>query len=72
MIEETTLNLRAPLKIHLEGPAVRHHRIALQDFLLFARQLQTAVDRVTRVIRRHGGSVQPGRKPSSIKGSQFS
>jgi hypothetical protein len=69
MIEETTLNLRAPLKIHLEGPAVRHHRIALQDFLLFARQLQTAVDRVTRVIRRHGGSVQPGRKPLSIKGS---
>jgi hypothetical protein len=69
MIEEATLNLRAPLKIHLHGPAVRHHRIALQDFLLFARQLQTAVDRVARVIRGQGVSVQPGRKPSSIKGS---
>lgn len=69
MTEEITLNLRAPLRIHLEGPSVRHHRIALQDFLLFARQLQTAVDRVARVIRGQGVSVQPGRKPSSIKGS---
>jgi hypothetical protein len=68
MTEETTLNLRAPLRIHLEGPAVRHHRIGLQDFLLFARQLQTAVDRVARVIRGQGVSVQSGRKPSSIKG----
>jgi hypothetical protein len=67
MADQDTPNLRAPLKIHLQGPAVRHHRMALQDFILFARQIQTAVDRVARVLRGQGISVRPGRKPSNIK-----
>jgi hypothetical protein len=67
MSERTTLNLRAPLKIRLEGPAVRHHRIALPDFVLFAQQVQTAVDRVARVLLGLGVSSQSGRKPSEIK-----
>ncbi len=69
MSEQTTLNLRAPLKIHLKGPAVRHHRIALQDFVLFAQQVQTAVDRVARVLLGQGVCIQSGRKPSEIKRS---
>jgi len=69
MSEQTTLNLRAPLKIHLKGPAVRHHRIALQDFVLFAQQVQTAVDRVARVLLGQGVSIQSGRKPAEIKRS---
>ena len=66
MAEQDTPNLRAPLKIHLQGPAVRHHRIPLQDFVLFAKQVQTAVDRVARVLLGQGISTQPGRKPSEI------
>jgi hypothetical protein len=67
MAEQDTPNLRAPLKIHLQGPAVRHHRLPLQDFVLFAKQVQTAVDRVARVLLGQGISTQPGRKPSEIK-----
>ncbi len=66
MAEQDTPNLRAPLKIHLQGPAVSHHRLPLQDFVLFARQVQTAVDRVARVLLGQGISTQPGRKPSEI------
>ena len=66
MAEQDAPNLRAPLKIHLQGPAVRHHRLPLQDFVLFARQVQTAVDRVARVILGQGVSTQSGRKPSEI------
>lgn len=61
------MNLRTPLTIHLEGPAVRHNRMALQDFVLFVRQLQAGVDRVARVLLGQRVSVQPGRKPSEIK-----
>jgi hypothetical protein len=69
MSEQTTLKLRTPLKIQLEGPAVRYHRIALQDFVLFAQQVQIAVDRVARVLLGQGGSIQSGRKSSEIKRS---
>jgi hypothetical protein len=67
MTEQTSLNLRAPLKIHLEGPSVCHHRIALPDFVLFAQQVQTAVDRVARVLLGQGVNSQSGRKSSEIK-----
>jgi hypothetical protein len=43
MAEQDTPNLRAPLKIHLQGPAVHRHRLPLQDFVLFARQVQSEV-----------------------------
>jgi hypothetical protein len=66
MAEHDTSNLRAPLKIHLQGPAVRHHRLPLQDFVLFAQRVQTAVDRVARVLLGQGISTQPGRKPSEV------
>jgi hypothetical protein len=69
MAEQDTPNLRAPLKIHLQGPAVRHHRLPLQDFVSFAQQVQTAVDRVARVLLGQGVSPQPGPKPSEIKRS---
>jgi hypothetical protein len=69
MAEQETPNLRAPLKIHLQGPVVRHHRLPLQDFVFFAQQVQTAVDRVARVLLGQGASTQTGRKPSEIKRS---
>jgi hypothetical protein len=40
MAEQETPNLRAPLKIHLQVPVVRHHRLPLQDFVLFAKQVE--------------------------------
>lgn len=67
MVEQNTSNLRAPLKIHLQGPAVRHHRLPLQDFVFFAQQVQNAVDRVARVLLGQSVGTQPGRKPSEIK-----
>ncbi len=59
--------LGTPLTIRLEGPAVKHNRIKLRDFLFFIRQLQNGVDRVARVLSGQSVSVQPGRKPTEIQ-----
>jgi hypothetical protein len=59
--------LRAPLKIHLEGPAVRHHRLSLRDFELLVPQLQTTVERVPRILLGKEGNTQVVCKPSEIK-----
>lgn len=67
MNESNEQNLRSPLRIHLEGPAVRRHRIALHDLVLFCGQLQAAVDRVARVLLGETESMRPGRKRSEIK-----
>lgn len=69
MVKQLEPEVRASLKIRMEGPAVRYHRIALQDLVLFGQQLQTAVDRVARVLLGQSTSAQPGRKPSEIKNS---
>ena len=57
----------APLVVRLEGPAVRHHRIPVDDIVLFASHLQKAVDRVARLLLGQSISVQLGRPPSKIK-----
>ncbi len=31
-----------PLVVRLDGPAVKHHRIAIRDLVLLGSQLQTA------------------------------
>jgi hypothetical protein len=58
---------RTPLTIRLEGPAVKHNRIKLRDFLFFIRQLQNGVERVARVLSGQSVSVQAGRKPTEIQ-----
>ena len=55
-----------PLAVQLDGPAVERHRIALRDLVLLGSQLQTAVDRVARVLIGQDDSARPGRTPSEI------
>lgn len=55
-----------PLVVRLDGPAVECHRIALRDLVLLGSQLQTAVDRVARVLIGQDDSAKPGRVPSEI------
>lgn len=57
-----------PLVVRLDGPAVKHHRIALRDLVLLGSQLQTAVDRVTRILIGQRESTRRGRVPSEIVG----
>lgn len=58
---------RTPLTIHLEGPALTRNRMALRDLILFAGQLQTAIDRIGRVLLGQDTSVRPGRKPAELE-----
>jgi hypothetical protein len=55
-----------PLTVRLEGPAVKNHRIALRDLVLLGTHLQTAVDRVARVLIGQRESTRPGRTPAEI------
>lgn len=57
-----------PLVARLEGPAVERHRIALRDLVLLSSQLQTAVDRVARILIGQRESARRGRVPSEIVG----
>ncbi|MCL5960737.1 MAG: hypothetical protein M1358_15790 [Chloroflexi bacterium] len=68
MTDDANTGLRAPLTIYLEGPAVRRHRIALHDLVLFCRQLQTAMDRVGQVLLNESDSSRRGRKPAEVRG----
>jgi hypothetical protein len=58
---------RLPLIIHFEGPAVVRRRLQLRDFLLFGREIQTALDRVARVLHGDKSSVRPGRRLAEIE-----
>ena len=51
------------------GAATQDGRIALQDFLQIGRHIQTAVERVARVLVGHTDSRKPGRKPKEIASS---
>jgi hypothetical protein len=62
-----TGGLRAPLSIHLEGPATERHRLPLHDVVLFADQLQTAIERVARLLTGRRISAQRGPLPSDIR-----
>lgn len=55
-----------PLVVRLEGPAVENHRIALRDLVLLGTHLQSAVDRVARILIGQRESTRPGRTPSEI------
>lgn len=61
--------LRSPLRIKLEGPAVRQDRVRLSDLVLFGNQLQTALDRVARVLLGAKASNLSGRRPSEVHAS---
>jgi len=54
--------LRLPLTVHFEGPGVARHTLLLRDFLVFGREIQTALDRVARILQGYSDSVQPGRR----------
>lgn len=55
-----------PLVVRLEGLAVEKHRIALRDLVLLGTHLQSAVDRVARILIGQRESTRPGRTPSEI------
>ncbi|MDQ2807533.1 MAG: OB-fold nucleic acid binding domain-containing protein [Chloroflexota bacterium] len=59
--------LRAAFTIHLDGPAVRQHRVALQDIAVLGQQLQTALNRVARILLGQQASNQPGPLPAEIE-----
>lgn len=67
MVDKRELDLRAPLKIHFEGPAVRYNRMALQDLMSFAGQLQKALDRVAYVLLGQQERARVGRKRLEIR-----
>lgn len=56
-----------PLRVRLTGPGVPEGRILLSDLVKFGRELQTAVDRVARVLSGEAVSARPGRRPESIR-----
>jgi len=65
-----TVNPRDPLLlVRLDGPEARRGRIPLSDLVLFGRHLQSAVDRVARVLTGDGRSARPGKKPKGIESS---
>lgn len=57
---------RAPLVVRFRGPGVRNGRLLLTDLVQFGRQLQTAVDRVARVLEGQA-STAPGRRSERIR-----
>lgn len=60
----------APLLIvRVKGTATEPGRISLQDFLRLGKHVQTAVDRVARVLVGHADSRRPGRNPAEISRS---
>jgi len=58
---------RGSLVIHFEGPALSRNTLLLRDFILFCRQVQTALDRVSLILRGYSESVQPGRRLSEVE-----
>lgn len=57
---------RGSVVVTLEGPAVAHGRIAVDDLTLVAGQLQRAVKRVALVLRG-GEAMKPGRPPKEVE-----
>lgn len=64
---DSSVRLRLPLTIHFEGPSVARHTLTLRDFLLFGREIQAALDRVSRILQGYSDSVQPGRRLSETE-----
>lgn len=60
-------SLRLPLRIHFEGPAVDRQRLQLRELLSFGGHIQTALDRVARVLQGEAESTRPGRRPGDIE-----
>ncbi len=56
-----------PLRVRFHGPGVQEGRILLADLVKFGRQLQSAVDRVARVLSGESASLRPGRSPEHIR-----
>lgn len=57
---------QAAIEIRLEGPAVAEGRIAVDDLILVAGQVQRAVERIALVLRGEQG-VRPGRRPRKVE-----
>lgn len=57
---------RGRVVVTLEGPAVAQGRIAVDDLVLVAAQLQRAVERVALVLRGEEG-MRPGRRPREVQ-----
>lgn len=66
MTESTVRGI--PLRVRLRRPGVPEGRILLlSDLVKFGRQLQTAVDRVARMLSGEAVSARPGRRPEHIR-----
>jgi len=57
------------LIVRLKGPATKDGRIGLQELMLLGKCVQSAVERVARVIVGQFDSRRPGRKPPEIAAS---
>lgn len=57
------------LIVRAKGPATQDGRIALQDLLQLGKHIQSAVERVARVLTGQADSRKPGRKPKEIVSS---
>ncbi|MDP2899063.1 MAG: hypothetical protein Q8Q12_21205 [bacterium] len=64
-----TRSYQATLEIKLQGTAVQHNRIALDDLLFFGFWLQTGVKRIAQVLQGQAQSAQRGRKGAKIEAS---
>ena len=65
-----SINQPEPLLIvRAKGPATKDGRIALQDLLQLGKHIQSAVERVARVLVGQADSRKPGRKPREIEAS---
>jgi hypothetical protein len=63
------LNREPILIVRAKGPATQDGRIALQDLLQLGKHIQSAVERVARVLTGQADSRKPGRKPKEIVSS---
>lgn len=54
------------LRLRIHGPAVASGRIAVDDFVVLVRQVQTGIERIALVLRGEQG-MRPGRRPAGIE-----
>ena len=62
-------NARPMLIIRAKGPATKHGSIPLKDLLLLGKGIQTAIQRVARVLVGQGDSGRPGKPPKDVASS---
>lgn len=64
-----SINREPILFVRAKGAATKDGRIPLQDLIQLGKHIQSAVERVARVLVGQADSRKPGRKPKEIKSS---